>query len=121
MKVTRLNEVPKQVATGAIFTGGKVEMQRVVTPEMSERLVLSNVNFSKGARCKFHTHTADQVLIVTSGTGIVATENEEVMVTVGDIIHIPPGENHWHGATKDSEFSHLYVMIPGQTTQVTGD
>jgi len=93
-------------------------MQPVVTPEMTEHLLVTNVNFSKGARTKFHMHTGDQVLMVTSGTGIVATESEEMVVTAGDIIHFPGGENHWHGATEDSDFSHVYVMLPGGTTQV---
>lgn len=121
MKVIKLSEVPKQEVKAAIFKGGKVAMQPVVTPEMTDQLLMTNVNFSKGARTKFHIHTVDQVLIVTSGTGIVATENEEVVVTMGDIIHFPGGEIHRHGATKDSDFSHVYVTLPGGTTQVQED
>jgi len=74
------------------------------------------VNFSPGSVNLFHTHTFDQVLYVTEGTGIVATENKEVTVTPGTIIFIPAGEKHWHGATKDSAFSHIAVMPPGKTS-----
>jgi quercetin dioxygenase-like cupin family protein len=59
---------------------------------------------------KLHYHSTEQILIVTAGTGIVATETETCTVGVGDLVRIPAGENHWHGATEDSEFSHLYVM-----------
>lgn len=78
------------------------------------------MTFSPGARNKRHTHTTDQVLIVTAGTGICATESEQVVVvTVGDVIHFPAGEKHWHGATKDSSFAHIYVTgIGNKTTQV---
>ena len=121
MKVMRLSNIPEQPYEHHIFTGGAVKRQPVVTGDMTGALELVNVHFSTGARCKFHTHTVDQVLVVTSGTGIVATEGEEMTVTVGDVIHFPAGEKHRHGATKDSEFSHLYVWVPGGTTEVIGD
>jgi quercetin dioxygenase-like cupin family protein len=76
------------------------------------------VNFGKGMRNKFHTHDSDQILIVTAGKGIVATEKEERVVTVGEIVLFPAGEKHWHGATKDSGFSHIVVTkTESKTTQ----
>jgi quercetin dioxygenase-like cupin family protein len=62
-------------------------------------------------RICFHIHSGDQILIVTEGKGIVATDAEEREVTVGDVILISAGEKHWHGATKDSAFSHITVQI----------
>ncbi|MBI4296947.1 MAG: cupin domain-containing protein [Chloroflexi bacterium] len=119
MKVIKTSQIPKVPATDPLFTGGEVTRQSVVTPQISGQANLNIVNFSKGARNKFHSHTTDQVLIVTSGKGIVASDKEEVVVGVGDIIHIPAGEKHWHGATKDSAFSHLYVMgADNKTTQL---
>jgi quercetin dioxygenase-like cupin family protein len=86
---------------------------------MGKNFTASMVNFSKGARNKFHSHTSDQLLIVTAGKGIVATEQEELVVGAGDIIHIPAGEEHWHGATEDSEFSHIYLITSdSKTTQL---
>jgi len=67
------------------------------------------VNFGKGVRNKFHTHDYEQILIVTAGKGIVATDKEECIITTGDVVLIPAGEKHWHGATADSEFSHIYI------------
>jgi quercetin dioxygenase-like cupin family protein len=61
----------------------------------------------------------DQILIVTKGKGIIATESEEISVVPGDIFFIPAGDKHWHGAAKDSIFSHFYVMSPdSKTTQI---
>ena len=49
----------------------------------------------------------------------MATDEEERDVTVGDFIHIPAGEKHWHGAGKKSYMSHIYITGKGsQTTQV---
>ena len=77
------------------------------------------VNFGKGVRNKFHSHDHEQVLIVTAGKGIIATEEREVVITPGDVVLIPANEKHWHGATGDSEFSHIYVSNPAsQLTQL---
>ena len=43
----------------------------------------------------------------------MATEKEEKIVTTGDIVLFPAGEKHWHGATKDSEFSHIFITERG--------
>jgi quercetin dioxygenase-like cupin family protein len=111
MKIVNMNEAPKQTADSPIFTGSDVTRQ-VLVPEGSEFRV-HIVNFGKGVRNKFHAHDCDQVLIVTHGTGIVATEDEERVVTVGDVIHIPAGEKHLHGATDESDFSHIFVTKTG--------
>lgn len=113
MKVVRISEIEAEEATSQIFRG-KVTTQRLIG-ESSDELRAAVVNFSPGAVNVFHTHTFDQILYVTEGTGIVATENEEVTVTPGTVIFIPAGERHWHGATKDTAFSHIAVMPPGDT------
>jgi quercetin dioxygenase-like cupin family protein len=94
-------------------------MQPIVGPELSKNFLISQVNFGKGVRNKFHSHTIDQVLIVTEGRGIVATDDETVTVGPGDVVFIPAGEKHWHGAAEGATFSHLYVMSPdSKTTQL---
>lgn len=110
MKVIKTDQVSKQLSTNPIFTGGAVAIQRLTTEEMGKYFSVIIVHFSPGARTKFHTHTCDQVLMVTSGTGIVKTEQEELFVGLGDLINIPVGEKHWHGATKNSEFSHISIL-----------
>ncbi len=113
MKVVRISHSEAQESTDRIFRG-RVSIQRLIGVSEDELRVIT-VNFSPGSVNVFHTHTFDQVLYVTEGTGIVATENEEVTVTPGTIIFIPAGEKHWHGATKDSAFSHIAIMPPGET------
>ena len=51
--------------------------------------------------------------------GIIATEDKEIVITPGDVVLIPASEKHWHGATEDSEFSHIYLSNPAsQLTQL---
>ena len=119
MQVIKTGQVPKERRNDPLFTGGVVTAQSLTSVQVAGRANINLVNFAKGAKNKFHSHSADQVLIVTSGKGIVASEKQEVVVGVGDIIFIPSGEKHWHGATKDSEFSHMYVMsAENKTTQL---
>lgn len=115
MKVVKIAKVAKEPAGGTLFTG-PVTLQPVVTSKESKHFNISQVNFSKSIRNKMHTHTVEQVLIVTEGKGIVATEKEEVTVSPGDVIIIPAGEKHWHGAAKGSTFAHLYVIAPDNKT-----
>ena len=111
MKVVQISSVPKQPFVNPLFTGPDVTRQ-VIVPDSSEYDV-NNVNFCRGVRLKFHAHDSEQILIVTAGRGIVATEVEQRIVTVGDVIFIPKGEKHWHGATNDSEFSHIFIYRKG--------
>ncbi|MBP2684108.1 MAG: cupin 2 conserved barrel domain protein [Deltaproteobacteria bacterium] len=111
MKIVSMHGVPKEHFPNPIFTGPDVTRQLLV-PD-SKEFTVNVVNFGKGVRNRFHSHDSEQILIVTSGKGIVATEKEERVVTEGDIVLIPPGEKHWHGATRDSDFSHIYVSRLG--------
>jgi quercetin dioxygenase-like cupin family protein len=111
MKVVKISDVSKEPFVHPLFTGKDVTRQ-VLMPESNE-YDINIVNFGKGVRNKFHAHTKEQILIVIAGKGIVATEAEEKVVTEGDVILIPANEKHWHGAVKDSEFSHIYVMRTG--------
>ena len=117
MKVVTMSQVPKKPHVSPLFTGPEVTVQPL-TPD-SKDYNMTIVSFGKGVRNKFHIHESDQVLLVTSGTGIVATEKEQHVVKVGDLIFIPAGEKHWHGATKDSEFAHISLTrADSKTTQV---
>ncbi len=117
MKVIKnFESVIHQDVSSSIVTG-RVTGQDLVVEPMSKAIAIVNVNFSPGARTKLHIHTTDQVVIVVDGKGILATEQEENHVTKGDLIHVPPGEVHWHGAEEDSAFSQLSI-IPGGKTEV---
>jgi quercetin dioxygenase-like cupin family protein len=116
VKVVNIRDLEKQPAGGALFTGTPVFRQVIVQPEESQNFQFGVVNFSAGSRNKFHQHTSDQILIVTEGTGVVATESEERTVSEGDVILIPAGENHWHGAPGDTPMSHITIQAKGSTT-----
>ena len=109
MKIVKLSEVPKEPHVTPLFTSPDVTDQSFFGD--SKDLRIGIITFGRGVRNKFHIHSGDQILIVTEGKGIVATDAEEREVTVGDAILIPAGEKHWHGATKDSAFSHMTVQI----------
>ena len=118
MHVVNMSDVPKTPREARLFTG-EVTVQPLI-PEGGD-YNMAVVNFRKGVRNKFHTHESDQILIVTAGKGFVATELEQREVTVGDVILFPTGEKHWHGATEDSEFSHIYISRAGQKTKQVED
>ena len=107
MKVVTINQIEKEPFTLPLFTGPDVTRQ-VLLPESKEYEV-NMVNFGKGVRNKFHSHDYEQVLIVTEGKGIIATEEEEKVISAGDVVFIPANEVHWHGAAENFEFSHIYI------------
>lgn len=119
MKVVKTRDLEREPVNAPLFTGTQVYRQTIVQPDESKDFSFSVVNFSAGSRNKFHQHTGDQILIVTEGTGVVATELEERTVTAGDVILIPAGEKHWHGAPGETPMSHITVQAKGsQTTQL---
>ena len=66
------------------------------------------VHFAPGARTAWHSHSIGQTLYVTEGEGRVQPRGGPVVtIRPGDVIHIPGGEWHWHGAAPDSFMTHL--------------
>lgn len=109
MKIVSLKSRIMEKRSGGIFTG-EVEISALIGPDSgSKEFRAAIVTFPPGVKNKFHVHDHEQILFVTEGKGVVATENEEKEVSPGDLILIPAGENHWHGAKEGSAFSHLYV------------
>ncbi len=84
-------------------------------------LFIANVTFEPGCRNNLHIHHATngggQILICTAGNGWYQEEGKEaVSLTPGIVITIPVNIKHWHGAKKDSWFSHLALEVPGENT-----
>lgn len=98
---------------------GDVRAQPIVAGEDGLDIVL--VRFSPGARTYLHTHDVPQVLHCVEGRGILATREHENPVQPGDIVFVPAGEEHWHGAEPDSHFVHLSIRPPGKTSWTTID
>lgn len=99
---------------GHEFFIGEVQVQPVVMPDQGIDIIV--VRFSPGARTYLHSHAVPQVLHCMEGRGILATERERNVVGPGDIVHVPAGEMHWHGATPDGPFTHLSIRPPGEST-----
>lgn len=82
-------------------------------------LFLANVTFEPGCRNNWHIHHAKkgggQLLICTAGEGWYQEyDKAAVSLVPGTVIVIPEGVKHWHGATKDSWFSHIAIEMPGE-------
>jgi quercetin dioxygenase-like cupin family protein len=119
MKVVTLSEVQSEAANTPLFTGGEVSRQAPFAADELTNFNFGVVSFSAGSRNKLHRHTSDQILIITEGTGVVATPTEERTVSVGDVVLIPAGEDHWHGAPRETPMTHITIQAKGsQTTQV---
>ena len=119
MIVINSDTVDAVEARDEIVGKGPVHMKALINAKDTGGFGVLLVTFSPGARLHFHTHTYEQILYVTEGRGIVATRDAEHVVTAGAAIYIPPGEVHWHGATEDSEMSHLAIEAAnGELTQL---
>ena len=112
MRVHRISP-DSAVPAGEQFFVGDVKVQPLV--QGAEGLDIIVVRFSPGARTYLHSHEGPQVLHCIEGRGILATESERNEVGPGDIVHVPAGERHWHGAAPDSDFAHLSIRPPGET------
>ena len=82
---------------------------------------LANVTFEPGCRNNWHIHHAKtgggQILICTAGEGWYQEEGKDAVgLKEGTVITIPPEVKHWHGAKKDSWFSHIALEVPGEET-----
>ena len=119
MRIERPSPEKREPNVDEIFVG-PVESQPIIGEEARD-LRLTEITFKDGARNKLHTHTTDQVLIVTAGEGIVATEHEEHTVRAGDVAYIPAGERHWHGAKPGADMTHLAILGSGKTFIVADD
>lgn len=92
-----------------------------LTNKNETEVFLANVTFEPGCRNNWHIHHASkgggQLLICTAGEGWYQEENKPAMsLTAGMVITIPAEVKHWHGAKKDSWFSHIAVEVPGEET-----
>lgn len=70
-----------------------------------------SVTFEPGARTVWHTHPLGQALIVTAGVGRVAKWGEPAReMKPGDVVWIPPGQKHWHGASPTTGMTHTAIL-----------
>ena len=125
MKITNKEEFEKQNVFGmgnantayAQYFIGESFLNPLTNPENG--LFLANVTFEQGCRNNWHIHHATkgggQLLVCTAGEGWYQEEEKEAVSLVpGTVITIPAEVKHWHGAKKDSWFSHIAVEVPGE-------
>jgi quercetin dioxygenase-like cupin family protein len=125
MKTTNKEEFEKQNVFGmgnantayAQYFSGESFLNPLTKPETG--VFLANVTFEPGCRNNWHIHHATkgggQLLVCTAGEGWYQEEEKEAVSLVpGTVITIPAEVRHWHGAKKDSWFSHIAVEVPGE-------
>lgn len=105
---------PPNQAFASYFTG-----QSYLAPLATEPVGIANVTFSPGCRNNWHIHQADQgggqILLCLAGRGYYQAWGESPReLRPGDVVQIPAGVKHWHGAAPNCWFSHLAVEVPGQ-------
>ncbi len=99
MKITLPGEIPSRPAPAEYFTGTVWQDPLIQTPAPA-RLQAVRVSFDPGARTAWHTHPLGQTLYVLSGLGRVQSEGGPVReIRPGEVVWIPPGGKHWHGAS----------------------
>ncbi|MBD5084522.1 MAG: cupin domain-containing protein [Clostridiales bacterium] len=93
--------------------------QSYLAPLSTQQVGVFNVTFEPGCRNNWHIHHADkgggQILICVAGQGWYQEWGQEAQaLRPGDVVNIPVGVKHWHGAAADSWFSHLAIEVPGE-------
>ncbi len=92
----------------AEYFSGTVWQEALAEAPPPARLRAVRVRFDPAARTNWHTHPLGQTLYVVSGLGIVQKAGEAArLIRPGDVVSIPPGEKHWHGAAPDHAMTHL--------------
>ncbi len=110
LQITRAENVRSRSGPAEHFTG-EVGIRRLFDSTTSTRASGAVVAFAAGARTAWHTHPRGQILIVTEGLGRVQVWGEPVQVIrAGDVLRIPAGVKHWHGASPDQAMSHIAVQ-----------
>ena len=110
MEIFKVENRPQKKAPTAWFHGNVMQDLIVEAPEPA-RVRAIKVSFEPKARTAWHTHPLGQTLFVLSGVGLVGLRNEiPKIIKIGDSVWIPPDEEHWHGATKDSSMIHIAIQ-----------
>ena len=117
IKITRSASQPPRPGAADNFTGS-VRIDSFFQANAPARMSGARVAFEPGARTAWHTHPLGQILIVTEGTGRVQRWGDPVdEIRQGDVVWIPPGQKHWHGAAPNSSMTHIAIseQLDGKT------
>ena len=117
MNITRGGTLPSTPASKDYFTG-TVRLDMPFKGSGDARVGGAFVTFEPGARTAWHTHPLGQTLIVTAGCGWVQQDGSaKEEIRPGDVVWIPAGEKHWHGATATTAMTHIAIAeaLDGKT------
>ncbi len=110
IRITRSGVRPPQRASTDNFTGS-VRIESSFQMDAPARMSGARVTFDPGARTAWHMHPLGQLLIVTAGTGRVQRWGDPVdEIRQGDVVWIPAGQKHWHGAGPNSSMTHIAIV-----------
>jgi quercetin dioxygenase-like cupin family protein len=101
---------PKGDSAPADYFTGTVWVKPLVPNDSIFNTMIGNVIFEPGSRNNWHTHPGGQILIVTDGVGYFQEKGKPVqLIRKGDVVTILPDMEHWHGASADSEMTHIAI------------
>ena len=110
MDIKRNGSQPSAKGPAEWFTG-TVRVDPLFQAPDPARVSGASVTFEPGARTAWHTHPLGQTLIVTAGSGLAQRWGGPIeQIRPGDVVWIPPGEKHWHGATTTTPVTHLAIQ-----------
>jgi quercetin dioxygenase-like cupin family protein len=110
MEIKRAGSQPSTKGHADWFTG-TVRIDPLFKTEAPARVAGASVTFEPGARTAWHTHPLGQTLVVTAGFGRVQRWGGPIEeIRPGDVVWIPPGEKHWHGAAPATALTHIAVQ-----------
>jgi quercetin dioxygenase-like cupin family protein len=110
IKITRSDSLQSHQGSAQYFTGS-VQVQQLFAASDPSRTSGGKVTFEAGARSAWHTHPFGQILIVTEGTGWIQQWRGPIEeIRKGDVIWIPAGVKHWHGATPNRSMTHIAIQ-----------
>jgi quercetin dioxygenase-like cupin family protein len=110
MEIKRIGSQPSNKGPADWFTG-TVRIDSPFKGAEPARVAGAIVTFEPGARTAWHTHPLGQTLIVTGGCGRAQRWGGPLEeIRPGDIIWIPPGEKHWHGASPTTALTHIAIQ-----------
>lgn len=109
MDIKRSGSQPLSKGPADYFTG-TVWVDMLFDAPDPGRVTVGNVTFEPGARTAWHAHPFGQILIVTGGCGRAQRWNGPIEeIKPGDVVWIPAGEKHWHGASENTLLTHIAI------------
>ena len=110
IRITRSGSQPSSKGPAEYFTGS-VRVEPLFQAKDPSRTSGAYVTFEPGARSAWHTHPLGQILIVTAGSGRIQRWDGPIEeIRQGDVVWIPPGQKHWHGASPNTAMTHIAIQ-----------